>query len=133
MGIKAIICLDDNNGILFNRRRQSKDREVRRRMLKIVGNDILYMSAYSYRQFTEGFDRLAVSDKLVDGGFYFFETDDIPYDDIDTLYVFRWNRRYPIDRVVDMGYFLNRFRLAGVEEFKGNSHDRIVLGVYERL
>ena len=39
----AIICMDDKNGILFNRRRQSQDRLLREDLLRETGSSPLWM------------------------------------------------------------------------------------------
>ncbi len=45
--MKIIVCIDDKNGMMFNHRRQSKDREVRRDMLSYIGHHRLWMNEYS--------------------------------------------------------------------------------------
>ena len=49
--MKIIVCIDDKNGMMFNHRRQSKDREVRRDMLSYIGHHRLWMNEYSRKQF----------------------------------------------------------------------------------
>lgn len=49
--MKIIVCIDDKNGMMFNHRRQSKDREVRRDMLSYIGQHRLWMNEYSRKQF----------------------------------------------------------------------------------
>ena len=53
MNMILFICLDDNNGMMFNNRRQSMDVSVRKRILSIVKNKKLWMSEYTKKQFTE--------------------------------------------------------------------------------
>ena len=48
--MKIIVCIDDKNGMMFNHRRQSKDREVRRDMLSYIGQHRLWMNEYSRKQ-----------------------------------------------------------------------------------
>ena len=47
----VIQCVDNRNGILFNRRRQSQDRLLRARILSKLEGRRLWMNGYSFRQF----------------------------------------------------------------------------------
>ena len=49
----AIICVDDNLGMMFNNRRQSQDKILRKRILEISTNSRLLMNSYSIKQFDE--------------------------------------------------------------------------------
>lgn len=49
--MKLICCIDNHGGMMFNHRRQSQDREVRRDILSYVGSGVLWMNAYSFKQF----------------------------------------------------------------------------------
>ena len=46
-----IICLDDNNGLAFNHRRQSQDRIVEEDISKTVGEKKLWITDYSRKLF----------------------------------------------------------------------------------
>ena len=43
----AIVCLDDENGMLFNGRRQSRDRVVTERIALLAAGKKLWMNEYS--------------------------------------------------------------------------------------
>ena len=47
----AIVCFDENNGMFFNERRQSKDRYVIRDIVHMVENNTLYINEYSKELF----------------------------------------------------------------------------------
>ena len=51
----VMVCVDNRNGMMFNHRRQSQDRGLRRRMCEIAGNDDgkFWMNAYSRKMFTD--------------------------------------------------------------------------------
>ena len=51
--MKVILCLDKNNGMMFNNRRQSRDRYVIEDILIICHNKKLWMSKYSEEMFSE--------------------------------------------------------------------------------
>ena len=48
-----IACVDQRNGMLFNRRRQSQDRVLRQHILEETADSQLWMNPYSARQFRE--------------------------------------------------------------------------------
>jgi hypothetical protein len=45
--MKLIVCLDEQKGMMFNRRRQSRDRVLIDDVLIHIGGDPLYISNYS--------------------------------------------------------------------------------------
>lgn len=47
----VMVCVDDKNGMMFNKRRQSQDRVLRQHMLELAGDKKLWMNAYSRKQF----------------------------------------------------------------------------------
>ena len=51
--MKIFVAVDDNNGILFNNRRVSKDKALRQRILDIVGDNTLYITEFSRKQFKD--------------------------------------------------------------------------------
>ncbi len=126
----AMVCVDDNNGMMFNHRRQSQDRLLRKHMLELAGGKRLWMSAYSRGQFLdEDGGRIAVvkgdfSD-IVQGEYCFFEDQDpARYEDqIESLILFRWNCNYPADLHCTLPY--ENWKLEEMTEFAGYSHDRI--------
>lgn len=51
--MKAIVCIDDNNGMMFNHRRQSRDAVVLEYILKDTKNSTLWMNNNSASLFAE--------------------------------------------------------------------------------
>ena len=45
--MQLIVCLDEQNGMLFNHRRKTKDREVRRRILESLTGNRLWRAVCS--------------------------------------------------------------------------------------
>ncbi|MBE6732705.1 MAG: ribonuclease Z [Ruminococcaceae bacterium] len=136
--MKVIVCLDDKNGMLFNKRRQSSDCLVRRSVLEMVGDSKLYMNEYSKKQFLEQSDSIVVSDKFLnlalEDDYCFLEsTDFIKFlDNINTIIIYRWNRVYPSDTIFPSD-ILKTFKMTETEDFEGNSHKTITKEVYERV
>lgn len=124
------VCVDDNLGIQFNRRRQSKDAALRAKLLEL-SSGALRMSEYSAKQFDcpvyAGEDYL--SDAQM-GEFCFCEnTDYLEFaDQIEKFLLFRWNRVYPADVHFS---FPGEWRLRSAEDFPGTSHETITMEVYE--
>ena len=128
-----VLCIDDNNGLMFNRRRLSQDRALRADLLREAGGRRLWMSAYSRRQFEAGAEITVDEDFLQKAGageLCFVEGAALrPYlGRMEGLILYRWNRRYPADVYLDLE--LSAFRLCASEEFPGHSHDKITKEVY---
>ena len=51
--MKIIICLDNENGMMFHGRRLSQDRLLRKDILKELGNGKLWMNEYSAKMFAD--------------------------------------------------------------------------------
>jgi len=134
--MNIILCLDDNFGMAFNNRRQSKDRCAREKILSLCGNSKLYMSEYSFSQFEEKTDNIIVDENFLDnagnGDFCFIENVKVPVERAERLYIFFWNRAYPSDLKLDFNLIESGFNLLNCEEFKGYSHENITLKIYEK-
>ena len=131
------ICVDDAMGIGFNKRRQSKDRVLRARMLAHAKGQNFFVSAYTAKQFEEGemgYTVCEVPEETAEkGDFVFAEDRDIPLACVETLILYRWNRRYPADRYFSFDPSKEGFALVRTEEFVGSSHDNITEEVYEKV
>lgn len=134
--MKIILCLDDHNGMLFNRRRQSKDRALRERVLQLAAGSKLWMNAYSASQFekTEGIE--IREDFLETAGredYCFVENADISAyaHRVTEVIVYRWNRVYPADTYFPEELFSRQWKRISCEEFSGTSHDTITQEVYK--
>lgn len=135
--MNVILCLDDNNGMLFNNRRQSRDEKVIEKILEITKNKRLWVNKYSYSLFeifntsNINVDDLFLSETPM-GEFCFVETSDLAnYEKwIEKIIVFRWNRDYPYDKQLDID--LSQWHLEKTSEFEGNSHKNITMEVYSR-
>src|SRR5574344_2170888 len=51
--MNVIVCLDDKNGMLFNKRRQSQDKILRLNIKEFIHNKNLFMNNYSYKLFKD--------------------------------------------------------------------------------
>lgn len=132
--MKAIICIDQNKGMIFNHRRQAKDKALVEKVLEITKNSVLYMTEYSKRifPFSENIRIIQKDFHRKSDGFWFIEEKIEDISVFEEIYIFNWNTIYPAD--IYFPYHLEQegFSLASVEDFKGNSHDIITLSLYRR-
>lgn len=132
--MKIIACLDDNNGLLFNNRRQSRDRVVIEDILKDCHNSKLWINNFSKSLFDS--PHVNISEEFLneacESEYCFIENVNLkPYEKyIDEIILYKWNRVYPTDFYFDIN--LSTWNLTQVTEFKGNSHERITKEVYEK-
>ena len=136
--IKVAITLDDKNGMMFNKRRQSRDKNLIADLCaKTTG--FIYISPYSKLLFEEYKERVTVVDNPLseceEGGVAFVEGLPLsPFvSDIDELTVYRWNRIYPCDVKLDVDISASGFKMAAKYEFVGNSHEKITKEVYKKI
>lgn len=135
--MRVIVCVDDNGGMLFNHRRQSRDRVLCERVLQMADERdcSVYMNTYSAKIFPED-NRITVSENYLEEAgvqdLCFVEKEPLAtyFDKIDECIVFKWNRVYPADQHLDID--ISKMTKVQEEEFVGFSHEKITMEVYER-
>lgn len=133
----AIVCIDDNFGMMFNNRRQSRDITIVQKITEIAKNSKIWVNKYSYPLFEEvnnsnvNVDEAFLSE-AASGEYCFIENKALkPYEKwIEKLIVFRWNRDYPTDKKFDID--LSLWSLQESTEFVGNSHKKLTMEVYTK-
>lgn len=135
--MKIIVCLDDQNGMMFNHRRQSQDRMVKEDIMHLPLP--IVMNTYSYKMFEkEAFAKtIIVNDDLPvlkEACYQFIEDLDVkPYEDqITEIIVYSWNRNYPSDLKWTIDLSDKQWQKISETEFQGSSHDCITKKVYIR-
>lgn len=140
--MKIVLCLDDKNGMMFNKRRQSKDRILREKVSALAAGAgaSLWMSEYSARQFTENGNITVDNDcisKASGGDYCFVEDCTVTPTELlercDELILFKWNRQYPADIFFDADIEASGFVLSQTEEFAGSSHEKITMETYSKV
>ena len=148
--MKIIVCVDNQNGMMFNHRRQSQDRVLRKRILELTGGKKLWMNAYSQKQFLQVNGNMpkeqeqsgqlgqsgqiqadeAFLEKAGPGEPCFVEDRSVaPFAGrVERVVLYRWDRAYPADLYWDLS--LEGWTLARREEFPGSSHEIITKEVY---
>lgn len=136
--MKIIVCLDDRNGMLFHKRRQSSDRILSGKIIEIAGENTLWMHPYSRKLFDETAQNIRVDAQFLEragqSDYCFVETEDVtPYAAaIKEVILFRWNRTYPADTYFPMELLKAFQRKGATLTFCGNSHDNISMEVFIR-
>ena len=134
--MKLIVCLSDDGGMMFNRRRQSRDRVLIADMIRQTQGASLWVSPYSAPLFGENCPTLQVAPSPVDAAkkddYCFAEDTPLPQslDGVDELIIYRWNRLYPSDT-----YFTcdtSPFFLLESTDFAGSSHDKITKEIWRK-
>ena len=130
--MNIIVCLDDNLGMLFNKRRQSKDRRVLEDIAKFTNE--VWIQPFSKNLFEDSLYPVKVDDYFLDKApqntYCFVEADKTsPYiDKIEHIIVYKWNRKYPSDFKFDIA--LENWKMIEQTEFSGFSHEKITKEIY---
>ena len=131
----VIICVDNNGGILFNGKRQSKDRIFRKYLLDIVEkeNCRIAMTPYTYGQFQEDKRKEQIDVKNIfsfDEDYIFLEQSiPISWEKVNNLILCCWNRDYPTDEYFNLPIGVECV-LRKTEEIVSDSHT-LTIETYE--
>lgn len=132
--MKIIVCLDKNDGMLFNKRRQSRDSKVIEDIMRYIKDETLYIEEYSKELFEMNIDSVQINDRLLtvakQDNFCFIEKSQLSTENVEELIIYRWNKVYPADKKFSYNY--SNMTLKGKLEFEGTSHDKIIREVYVR-
>ena len=128
--MKLIVCLDDNKGMMFNNRRQSRDRVLIENVLELCKGEKLYTTEYSSKLFPENSVEIIEDTKEIINGYCFAENFTVNENDVEEIIVYKWNRVYPAD--VHFNISLENWKLTETVDFEGSSHDKITREIYVR-
>ena len=138
--MNIIVCLDDKNGMMFNKRRQSQDKLLRSDIKELVKSKILYMNNYSYKLYKDIDDgNIKVYEDFLNEcneNYFCLVEDKSLYkyiDKINTIVIYNWNRIYPTDLHFDIDLNNNSWELMNESEFEGSSHEKITKKIYRRI
>ncbi len=132
----VVVCLDERGGMVFNRRRQSRDRVLIDDLVKMSEGKVLYIAEYSKPlfeahagSFTVAEDMLQIAER---NDFCFLELGELApvAERIERLVIYHWNRHYPSDTYLDVTPESLGMRLCESTEFKGSSHEKISKEIY---
>ena len=132
----VIVCVDDDNGMMFNHRRQSQDKLLRERVISHLKGNSLWMNIYSAEQFSDYADSITVDDaflqKAAPDDYCFVEDQNLTsyLPNINRVILYKWNRSYPSDLKFELP--LSGWTLLSSIEFPGSSHEKITEEIYEK-
>lgn len=129
-----ICCVDNNMGMEFNHRRQSKDRTVSEDIFRRTSGYTLWTEPCSEELFFYGGIKIQKHCIQAAGpnDFCFIEDPDeiesYP-EKIDQILFYAWNRAYPADKWFPLSV-MKDWVLDHIDEFPGYSHERITVCTY---
>lgn len=143
--MKIIVCVDNDMGMMFNHRRQSRDGELCKYIINEYGKEKIYMTEYSSKIFDDKESVVLLDEKtsemndgIKDDGYVFIENPvdinerlQINVENIDEIIMCLWNRKYHSDQKFDMD--ISRFNLVDTVDIVGSSHDKITIKTYRRI
>ncbi len=128
----VVVCVDDNGGMLFNNRRQSRDSLLVADLVQNHKNIIV--NPYSASLFKDYFVTVADAPLDVAGACDTCFVENINLSEyttkIKTLVIYRWNRTYPFDTKLDITPNLLGMTLKETYDFSGSSHEKITKEIY---
>lgn len=134
--MKVIACVEDRGGMTFNNRRVSRDRTVIADILADLKGKPLLAEEYSKILFSDFQCDVKFTDTLLEeaeeNDTCFVERLDLsPHTEkITALTVYRWNRRYPWDKALDITPDACGLHLVSISELQGYSHEKITKEIY---
>lgn len=133
--MKICLCIDKKNGMMFFGKRQTQDRIQRDRMLKIVGENNLWISSYS-KQLFDDLPNIIVDDNFIEqageSDFCFIEDKEVDLSLCSTIVLYKWNRLYPADKFFEYDLKKSGYKLISKNDFVGSSHERITEEIFEK-
>ncbi len=132
----VILFVDDDFGMTFFGKRQSRDSAAINKISEYAQGRELLISPFSASLFEQSGKAKADNHFLDNAGpddICLAENSDItPYlSKTDRIILYRWNRKYPSDFKFDRN-ILKNYRLTDSYDFCGTSHDKITVEVYDK-
>ena len=127
--MKLIVCVSNNNGMMFNQRRQSRDKELIQKILEISDGQLV-IHPYSKTLFPDDVETKDNPLDLNDNKYAFIEDPSFIKDDMkfNEIIICKWNRDYPADQY--FVYDMMPYDLISIETIVGSSHDEIQIERY---
>ncbi len=134
--MKLIVCIDNNNGMLFNDRRVSRDSVQIDRVLDLIGKEKLYINSFSENLFPKNANIITDENflnKAKADDYCFVENADVTeyLKECHQVIIYSWNRNYPSDFKFPKNEAVKNKKCISLKEFKGNSHDKITEEIFE--
>lgn len=123
-----IFCVDNNFGLMFNKRRQSRDSAVLEDLKNCFAGEKICISPYSEKLFNEaGVDYMLCDDFTKCDGVCFVEDKYSPdlFNLADEVILYHWGKVYPADLTFDVDLLNTDFTLCDTNILAGTSHKEI--------
>ena len=131
--MKLVVCIDKSGGMMYNKRRQSRDRVMMDNLTAHLKGRKIVISPYSEELFV-GRDmdfRVCTVPRSADDEFVFIEEAPLPEaSEVDEVVIYNWCTDYPRDRIFD--FDLSDFKRISKEKFAGYSHGKITKEVFKK-
>lgn len=132
--MKAVVCIDLNDGIAFNHRRISQDIKQREDLLQWIDSEFLYIDKKATALYGDHPQIIQSENPVMEckDHWCLFENNEINkvQDQIDTLLIYNWNRNYPSDSKLDIDLW--NYKIKEQTELGGKSHEKITRTLYVR-
>lgn len=122
-----IFCVDNNFGLMFNKRRQSRDSAVLEDIKNSFAGEKICISPYSEKLFNEADIDYTVCEIFNEDGIYFVEDKYSPdlFNLADEIILYHWGKVYPADLTLDIDLLNIDFTLCDTDILTGTSHKEI--------
>lgn len=136
--MKVIAIVDDAYGMMFNKRRQSRDEKLCGKIETMVTNVPLWMNVYSYMLWKGSVANIHIAENFLcyaqKNEYCFVENEKLlPYiKEITEIILFHWNRKYASDFRLDIIPEEQGFVCTYTEDFAGSSHEKITMEKWEK-
>ncbi len=133
----VIVCIGDGRGTTFFGRRLTTDSKIRSMILSFANEGKTVMNAYTASQFKDSSDKIDVTEDVFSRGkgsvCLVEDVDPAPQAElIDTLVIYRWNRKYPVDRPFGIYPFEEGMVLESIRDVAGSSHERVTEEIWKK-
>lgn len=126
--MKLIVCVSNNNGMMFNQRRQSRDKILIKKIVEMTSGQLI-VHPYSKTLFTENVE-ICENPFVSNNKYVFIEDPSLIKKEMvfDEIIICKWNRDYPSDQYFD--YNMKNYKLVDKKDIVGNSHEEITIEKY---
>ncbi len=126
-----ILCVDKNFGLMFNKRRQSRDSIVIEDIIKNLQGEPLFVSEYTAKLFDSAPFTLCQDFTDIEGiCFVEDKYDNSLLEKAEKVIIYNWGRAYPGDVTMNVAYLKSNFTLNEVATMAGTSHNEIIKEIY---
>ena len=128
-----VVCIDKEGGMMYNHRRQSRDRIMMEDLAAHLCGRKIVVSPYSEELFLDKGINYSVGDPTLAGEDEYAFIEDVAFPDpenVSELILYNWCTLYPSDRKFDMD--ISALKRISKQTFAGYSHGKITKEVFKR-